>query len=362
MEALGVAVYTTDASGRITFFNQAARWLWGREPALGEEWCGSFLLFWPDGRPMAHDECPMAIALREDRAVRGYQATAERPDGTRVHFEPYPTPLHDPDGVMIGAVNVLVDVTRRTEVEEELRSTAEALATSNAVKDEFLGLVSHELRTPVTTIFGNARVLRERGERMPAVQRDGMLVDIAEDAERLHSIIENLLVFSRLQAGVEPDFEPQILSYVVRQEVDVYRRRRPGRRIDVSSPNGDRAVVEADRTHLALLLQNLLSNADKYGGPTAALEVEVESNDELAEVRVLDRGVGLDDVDRRALFTPFYRSQVAQRTASGLGLGLSVCQRIVTGLGGRIWAASREGGGSEFGFAIPLARDGGDAA
>jgi PAS domain-containing protein len=76
LDALGVAMYTTDAAGRITFFNDAAVELWGRRPALGEEWCGSWRLFWPDGRPMRHDECPMAIALRENRAVRGWWAIA----------------------------------------------------------------------------------------------------------------------------------------------------------------------------------------------------------------------------------------------------------------------------------------------
>ena len=90
VEALGVAVYTTDADGLITYFNEAATTLWGRRPELGDVWCGSWRLFWPDGRPMAHDECPMAIALREDRPVRGHEAIAERPDGSRVHFEPSP--------------------------------------------------------------------------------------------------------------------------------------------------------------------------------------------------------------------------------------------------------------------------------
>ena len=65
LEALGVAVYTTDAAGRITFFNEAAADLWGRRPEIGEEWCGSWKLYWPDGRPMAHEDCPMAIALKE---------------------------------------------------------------------------------------------------------------------------------------------------------------------------------------------------------------------------------------------------------------------------------------------------------
>ena len=113
LEALGVAVYTTDADGKITFFNEAAAELWGRRPELGEEWCGSFRLFWSDGSPLAHGDCPMAIALKEGRAVRGFTAIAERPDGSRVDFQPYPTPLYDRDRRLIGAVNVLVDVTER---------------------------------------------------------------------------------------------------------------------------------------------------------------------------------------------------------------------------------------------------------
>src|SRR4051794_21808719 len=87
LEALAVAVYTTDAQGRITFFNEAAVRLWGRRPALGEEWCGSLRLFHRDGREMAHGDCPMAIALKENRPVRGWTAWAERPDGERVAFE-----------------------------------------------------------------------------------------------------------------------------------------------------------------------------------------------------------------------------------------------------------------------------------
>src|SRR6185436_3898407 len=72
---------------------------------------------WPDGMPLAHGECPMAIALKEDRIVRGMEAVAERPDGTRVPFIPYPTPLHDASGTLIGAVNVLVDVSERKQAE-----------------------------------------------------------------------------------------------------------------------------------------------------------------------------------------------------------------------------------------------------
>lgn len=355
LEALGVAVYTTDADGKITFFNQAAAELWGRRPELGEEWCGSFRLFRSDGSPLAHGDCPMAIALKEGRAIRGSTAIAERPDGSRVDFQPYPTPLYDRGGRMIGAVNVLVDITERRRVEDELRSTAEALAQSNNVKDEFVGLISHELRTPVTTIYGNAQVLRGRLDRLPPGTRDAMVTDIAEDSERLLEIIENLLLLSRMQAGTSSELEPQVLTHVIRHEIGVFSRRHPQRDIRFVEVPGHHVVVEADRTHLVLLLQNLLTNAHKYGGADGPIEVALETVDDEARVRVLDRGLGLGDVDPGQLFSPFYRSSDAQRTASGLGLGLPVCDRIVTALRGRMWARPREGGGAEFGFALPLA-------
>ena len=355
LEALGVAVYTTDAAGAITYYNEAAAELWGRRPELGEEWCGSFKLFWSDGSPLAHGDCPMAIALKEGRSVRGFTAIAERPDGSRIDFQPYPTPLYDRNGRLVGAVNVLVDITERRRMEDDLRSTAQALALSNGVKDEFLGLISHELRTPVTTIYGNAQLLRDRIARLPEANRVDMVTDIAEDSERLLAIIENLLLLSRMQSGTSAELEPQVLSHVIRQEMAEFSRRHPYRDVVFTEVPGHHVIVEADRTHLVLLLQNLLSNAHKYGGADGTIEIALDTTETEACVRVLDRGLGLADADSARLFSPFYRTSEAQKTAGGLGLGLAVCERIVTAIGGRMWAAQRDGGGSEFGFALPLA-------
>ena len=82
MRDLPTAVYTTDAHGLVTFFNQAAADLVGRSPEIGRDrWCVTWRLYWPDGRPMRHEDSPMAVALRENRVIRGVVAIAERPDG-----------------------------------------------------------------------------------------------------------------------------------------------------------------------------------------------------------------------------------------------------------------------------------------
>jgi PAS domain S-box-containing protein len=121
LNALPAAVYTTDAAGRITFFNEAAAELWGHRPELGKsEWCGSWRLYCLDGTPMRHDECPMAVTLREGRQVLG-EAIAERPDGTRVPFAAYPKPLRDEAGLLVGAVNTLIDITHRKAEDERRR-------------------------------------------------------------------------------------------------------------------------------------------------------------------------------------------------------------------------------------------------
>ena len=128
LEALPAAVYTTDAEGRITFFNQAATELAGRTPRVGEDlWCVTWKLFHSDGQPLPHDQCPMAIAVKENRAVRGEEAVAERPDGIRVPFIAYPTPIRDDNGNLVAAINVLVDVSERQQAEYRQRTLLDEL-------------------------------------------------------------------------------------------------------------------------------------------------------------------------------------------------------------------------------------------
>lgn len=114
LDRLPAPIYVTDKDGTITYFNNACVELAGRTPALGrDKWCVTWKIFTTEGEFLPHDQCPMAVAIREKRAVRNVEAIAERPDGTRVNFAPFPTPYFDADGNLAGAVNLLLDITAR---------------------------------------------------------------------------------------------------------------------------------------------------------------------------------------------------------------------------------------------------------
>lgn len=124
LDEIPVPIYTTDASGRVTYWNRACIDFAGREPQLGRDrWCVTWQLFTTAGDPLRHSDCPMAQAIKEQRPVRDAVAIAERPDGSRVAFRAYPTPLFDDGGSLKGAVNMLLDVS--SEQTKALRAQAE---------------------------------------------------------------------------------------------------------------------------------------------------------------------------------------------------------------------------------------------
>jgi PAS domain S-box-containing protein len=210
VNALPAAIYTTDSAGHITYYNDAAAHLWGHRPDLGRsEWCGSWRLFWPDGREMSHSECPMAIAVKEQRAVRGMEAIAERPDGIRIPFIPFPTPIYNSEGQFIGAVNLLVDITDRKRAEEAIQTLASIVESSDDA------IVSKNL--------------------------DGIITSWNKGAERIFGYLAEEIVGRSIKTLIPPEYhneEDAIIERIKRgQRVEHYetvRQRKHGSRIDVS--------------------------------------------------------------------------------------------------------------------------------
>lgn len=128
IDSLPAAIYTTDAEGRLTHYNPAAVEFSGRTPELGtDQWCVTLKLYHPDGTPMPHDQCPMALALKEERPVLGTEAIAERPDGKRVWFRPYPSPILDEKGNLIGGINMLINISEEKKAEKQLQRNKKEL-------------------------------------------------------------------------------------------------------------------------------------------------------------------------------------------------------------------------------------------
>ncbi len=228
LDALPAAVYTTDAEGRVTYYNQAAVDLSGRRPELGsDEWCVTWRLFSADGTPMRHDECPMALALKQDRPIRGIEAVAERPDGTRVPFMPYPTPLHDASGKLTGAVNMLIDITERKRHDE----IAQRL--SSIVESSDDAIISKNL--------------------------DGIIASWNNGAQRLFGYAAEEVIGKHITILIPPDHQDEENTIIDRirrgQRVEHYetvRRRKDGSLVEISltvSPvkNGQGKIVGASK-------------------------------------------------------------------------------------------------------------------
>lgn len=154
IHSLETPLYTTDAEGRITLYNQAAADLWGREPEIGKDlWCGSFKIFHTDGSNLPLEECPMAVCLKEQRPVYGEEILVARPDGAIRNVVPHPQPIFDDSGKMIGAINMLIDVTdiKRTEYalresEQQYRELAASLEKKVEEKTHDLEIKNEELK------------------------------------------------------------------------------------------------------------------------------------------------------------------------------------------------------------------------
>jgi two-component system, OmpR family, sensor histidine kinase KdpD len=227
---------------------------------------------------------------------------------------------------------------------------AEALRRSDAIKTAILRAVSHDLRSPLTAIMASVDGLESASLELSDADRRDLLAAIREEAKRLDRLVGNLLDLSRLEVGsAAPRRELWTLDALVGRAVEQLGA--DAERVSVSLP-ADPPAVRADGTQIERALANLLDNALKFSADER-VELVVDERDGEALARVSDRGPGLRPRDLERIFDPFERGEAS--SGRGTGLGLAIARGFVQANGGRLWAEPREGGGTTFVLALPLA-------
>ncbi|MDQ6671741.1 MAG: ATP-binding protein [Chloroflexota bacterium] len=336
------ALIVVDADGRLVRLNHAARKLLCVEntsivfgqPLDREKW-GQ----WPLGaQEVAETLAPMIDVLRKGQVPRGIEVELRGQGRRFLSFSG--TALFDPHGVVTGGLFVVRDVTGPHEVER--------------MKDEMLLIASHDLRMPVTVIKTEAQML-QRGIRREAASRDVLysgLATIVGQADRLASLLSLLFDLSQIEAGrlqIKPapmDLRVLVSTLIASTQVTTDRHQ-----LTLQAPPEVRGCW--DERRLQQVVGNLLTNAVKYSPNGGPISVSIHACKRSVTVRLHDPGVGLDTEDAQHVFERFYRA-VGIRQLEGTGLGLYICQGIVTAHGGRIWAESAgPGQGSAFCFTLP---------
>jgi PAS domain S-box-containing protein len=291
------------------------------------------------------ENLPMQRAARGIE-VRNYEEKLVFDDGQVVHLYGSAVPLRDPNGEPRGAIGAFVDVTR-------LKLAEAAMVEADRRKDEFLALLSHELRNPLSPILTAAQLMQLRGDVATPHEREIIL----RQAQHLVRLVDDLLDVSRVARGkVTLAKKPVELATVVAKAVEATAPLLEQRRHQLSlSVPAQGLVVEADEVRLTQVINNLLTNAARYTPPGGKVEVIAAREADSVVLRVRDNGSGIDPVLLPNVFEMFVQgTRGPDRSAGGLGLGLSLV-RTLTALHGGTVSAHSDGldRGSEFTIRLP---------
>ena len=300
----------------------------------------------PDGREMTPEELPTERAIRTGATVRAEEIVIHLPDGQTVTTIVNAVPIVSAEGEVVSVVATMQDMTPLEELERQ--------------RTEFLGMVSHELRAPLASIKGSTATLLSAASPFDAAEIRQFLGIIDEEADRMRSLINNLLDVTRIEAGMlSVAVEPTDVSEVVDQARKAFLLGGAGNRIDVDMAD-DLPRIAADSQRIVQVLSNLFSNAFQHSPESSPITVTVSKEDFHVLISVADKGRGILPERRPHLFKKFSRldGEEAAPSIDGTGLGLAICKGIVEAHGGRIWAEGAvPGPGTRFSFTIPAVEE-----
>jgi len=348
-EAIPALVLATSREGEVEYCNRHLLEYCGTdlEGLRGAQWVD---YIHPDDVNQGRSEFVRRI---QDMRAFVSEYRIRRADGEYRWHLTQTAPVFDREGAFQGWLACSVDVDDRRRAEEDARLYAEEWRRASAAKDEFLGMVSHELRTPITTIYGNAQVLRRMGAALDRETMAASITDVEQEAIRLQQLVDNMFVLARIEGAEIASAEPVLLSRVVGRVVSEHRTRFPSRPIELEDEAG-LEPVRGEAGYIEQTVRNLLANAEKYSAPGQPITVVLNRSDAAGLVRVLDRGSGIAPGDIAHTFVAFFRGPATADRVPGAGIGLTVCKRLVEAQGGEIWIRPRVGGGTEVGFTLPI--------
>lgn len=262
--------------------------------------------------------------------------------------------FRDETGRPVRMIGTGQDITERRRILEDRDRLLADERRAGAFREAFVDVISHELRTPITTIMGLAQILARPGRTDDEVSRTALLEDVRSEAERLHRLVEDLLVLSRVERGrLEIEAEPieprRLLERIVVHEGNEL----PSITVETDL-EPDLPIVAGESTYVEQIVRNLLNNAAKYSPIGSRVVVSARRVDGAIEVRVTDDGPGIPAASVDRIFELFYRDPTSSRLVAGSGIGLFVCASLAEAMGGRIWARRPEGGGTEVGFTLRI--------